>query len=239
MRKPSPPFLLLLGLAALGACTDRPAPGAAATVLYFVDREKDAEPYQTRMIVTERFLRIDDGTDTGDYLLYDRRSRTISSVVPADSRILIIPPKAVALAPPAEFRHEIVREASRLPDIGGHPVAHYRLLTNGKLCYDLYAAEGLLPEATRALAEYREALAGEQATMVPRMPKELRSDCDLANHVFLPARHLAHGLPVRYTDMTGRTSELVNFQTDFAADPALFRLPDSYRRITIEELRGP
>lgn len=237
MRRRPVLFSLLIALAALGACTESPAP-EAATVLYFVDREEGAEPYRTRMIVTERFLRIDDGTATGDYLLYDRRTRTISSVVPADSRILIIAPKAVELDPPAEFRHEIVRDRARFPAIGGHPVTHYRLLTNGKQCYDLYAAEGLLPEATAALAEYREALAGEQAAVVPQMPKEMISGCDLANHVFLPARHLAHGLPVRYTDMTGRTSELVDFQTGVEVDPALFELPGSYRRITLEEMRG-
>ncbi len=228
---------LLIALVALGACTERPA-SELATVLYFVDREPGGEPYRTRVIVTRRFLRIDDGTATDSYLLYDRSTRVISSVVPADSRILIIAPKAVKLDPPAEFRHEIVRDAERFASIGGHPVAHYRLLTNGKQCYDLYAAEGLLPEATTALAEYREVLAGEQAVVVPLMPKEMRSACDLANHVFLPARHLAHGLPIRYTDMTGRTTELVDFKTGMEVDPALFALPGSYRRITIEEMRG-
>ncbi len=238
MRKPLVFLLLAVVVVSVAACSREPRAGVPATVLYFVEREPGVDPYRTRMIVTEDYLRIDDGTAHGDFLLYDRRSRVISSVVPADSRILIISPRPVALDPPQKFRHEIERDPSPFPAIGGHPVTHYRLLTNGQLCYDLFAAEGLLPEATQALSEYRRTLAGEQATVVPFMPAELSSVCDLANNVFLPARHLAHGLPIRYTDTSGRTSELVDYKTGFEVDPALFELPASYRRITIEELRG-
>lgn len=230
--------VLAIGMVSAGCRRAAPRAVVPATVLYFVEREPGVEPYRTRLIVTADYLRIDDGSAPGDFLLYDRRSRVISSVVNADTRILVIPPKPVTIASPIELRHEVERDPARFPEIGGHPVKHYRLLTNGQLCYDLYAAEGLLPEATQALAEYRQALAGQQALIVPLAPAAQRDPCDLANHVFLPARHLAHGLPIRYTDMTGRTSELVDFKTGFEVDRGLFELPASFRRITIEELRG-
>ncbi len=66
----------------------------------------------------------------------------------------------------------------------------------------------------------------------------MQSPCDLANNVFLPVRHLEHGFPVRLADMTGRTMELVDYKTDFRATAGMLKLPEGYRRGSIEELRG-
>ena len=65
----------------------------------------------------------------------------------------------------------------------------------------------------------------------------MQSLCDLANNVFLPVRHLEHGFPVRLVDMTGRTTELVDYKTDFRATAGVLRLPAEYKRLTLEELR--
>jgi hypothetical protein len=69
-------------------------------------------------------------------------------------------------------------------------------------------------------------------------PPEMQMPCDLANNVFLPVRHLEHGFPVRLTDMTGRTTELVDYKTDFHATADMLRMPAEYKRLTLEELRG-
>ena len=208
-----------------------------STAVFFLDREPGNEPYPTRMLVTSKFLRIDDGTEEGDFLLFNRHQKIIYSVSRADKQVLAIAAKTITLTPPTNFTHKIVTDPAHFPSVGGHRVKHYELLTNGERCYDVYAAKGLLPEALSALREYRQALAGEQAAMVPVTPEEFENRCDLANHVFLPARHLAHGFPVRFSDMTGKTSELVDIQLNFKASAELFRLPESYKRLRIEDLR--
>jgi hypothetical protein len=225
-------FLCFL-LTVLASCSQLTAPG---TLLYFVEREPGGEPYRTRMIVTVGFLRIDGGAGSKDFLLFDRADGTIYNVSSADKQILVIGHRLMLPAPP-DLKSKVAPDDQQVPSVGEHKVRHYRLLTNEKLCYDLYAAEGLLPEAVLALREYREALAGEQAVTVPALPKGMQSPCDLANNVYLPARHLAHGFPVRYADMTGRTSELVDY-ADYRAEAAVFQLPKNYRRMLIEDLRG-
>lgn len=226
----------------LGGCTHalEPEKGIA---LYFVEQEEGGEASRTRMLITSEYLRIDDGADAGDFLLFRRADKTIYSVNTVDGVVLEIAHQQVPAAD-AGLRHEVQRqEGDGLPEVAGRKVAHYRLFTNGQLCYELYAVEGLLPDAVSALREYRESLAGEQAAALPFTPKEMQSPCDLANNIYLPARHLAHGFPIRLMETTRnpirvRITELIDYKTGLAIEPALFAVPASYRRMTIQELRN-
>lgn len=212
-------------------------PTTPAAELYFVEHEPGAEPYRTRMVITAGFLRIDGGTDSEDFLLFDRANGTIYSVTSADRHVLIIRPRPMDAKSPVQLTHKVVRDSAAFPSVGTHKVIHVELLTNGKRCYDLYAAAELMPEVVAALRQYREVLAGQQAGSLPLIPPEMQSACDLANNVFLPARHLEHGFPVRLVDMTGKTIELVDYNPEFRATAAMLRLPADYQRLTIEDLR--
>jgi hypothetical protein len=223
------PFLL-----ALAACDSRSP--TAATVLWFAEQEAGVAPYRTRMLVTAEHLRIDDGEADGDFVLYSRRERTIYNVNVADKLILVIR-AAEPVSSPVALRHEALREAGELPEVAGRKVVRYRLRTNGQTCYEVFAADGLLPEATAALREFITALAADQAARLPAMPRELQTPCYLANNAYAAARYLDHGLPVRRADYDGRVSELVDFTQSFAAEPGLFQLPEEYRRMEIAELR--
>jgi hypothetical protein len=227
-------LLAILLLPLLASCSE---PTTPAAVLYFIEHEPGAEPYRTRMVVTAGFLRMDGGADDPDFLLFDRADGTIYSVSGAERQILVIRPRPMDARPPAEFRHQVVRDDAAFPAVGGHKVSHYELLTNGRRCYDLYAASDLLPEALLALRQYREVLAGQQAKTLPLAPPGALPDCDLANNVFMPARHLEHGFPVRLTDMTGKTVELVDYDDEFRATAVMLKLPADYKRLTIDELR--
>jgi hypothetical protein len=227
-------FACLL-LPMLASCSE---PTTPAAVLYFVEHEPGAEPHRTRMVITAGFLRMDSGADDPDFLLFDRADGTIYSISGAERQILVIRPRPVDARPPAGFRHQVVRDNAAFPAVGAHKVSHYELFTNGQRCYDLYAAAELMPEAVLALRQYREVLAGQQAKTLSLAPPGTLPACDTANNIFLPARHLEHGFPVRLTDMTGKTVELVDYNAEFRATAAMLRLPADYKRLTIEELRG-
>lgn len=227
-------LIVALMAALLGACGD----AGKAMALYYNEQDEGGEPFRTRMIVTAQWLRIDEGEGSKDFLLYDRRGKAIYSVNAADNRILVFPMRAVDIASPLKLEHGVERGAEALPAVGGKAVTHYRLSTNRDPCYEVFAADGLLPDAVQALREYRTVLAGQQAPALAGMPKEMQTPCDLANNIFAPIRYLDYGLPVRLTETGVRTSELVDYSEGFKADSALFELPASYRRMTIEEMRG-
>jgi len=225
-------FLLLTALT-LAACTDKPSP---TIFLSFTESSPDGE-YPVRMLVSEKFLRIEDGDTQDGFIVFDRAARTIYSVSHAGKSTLVLHARPVTLSAPKQFEHKVERENETLPPVDGKTVTHYRLLTNRERCFDVYAADGLLPEAVAALREYHETLAGEQAAMQSNMPIGMQSSCDLADQVFLPARYLAHGFPVRQVNRAGVTRQLVSYKRDVPVEKGIFDLPKDYKQITPAELR--
>jgi len=224
---------------ALGACaTHLPVVTSTATVLMFTEQEPDNAPYQTRMIVTPEYLRIDGGTSSGGFVLLDRATHTVYSVSLMDKTVLVIKPLKIALVPPADFRQSVVRDKQKFPSIGGRKVVHYMLFTNNERCFDVYAAAGLLPDAVAALRDYHQVLAGEQAVTEAKTLASMRSACDLANYVFSPAHYLDYGFPVRQTNSLGTSRQLVDYKTAVPIAPGLFDLPPGYRHYSIENMVG-
>lgn len=208
------------------------------TALFYVEQAKGAQPERVRLLVGAKYVRIDDGRDGNDYLLFDRVSRTIFSVSSTAKQTLVIAARAVPQESPVPLAHRVETDDARFPPVAGQEVRHLRLLTNDKLCYDLHAAQNLLPQAVAGLREYYEALAGQQAVTLAITPKEFLTPCELANNVFAPARQFAHGLPVRLVDNNGKVSELMDIQERFPGAERLFTLPADYPQLAIEKLRG-
>lgn len=215
------------------------AASRTATILFFVESEQGMNPHATRMLVTPGFVRIDDGNDAADFLLFDRASDTIYTTNSIDQRILVIRRQPVTLHAPERFTHRSEQDGQSYPPISGHKVVHYRLFTNERLCFEIYASKGLLPVAQQALREFHTVLAGEQASLAQRRPQSMQSACELANNVFLPSRYLDYGFPIWQQDMRGARRRLVDYKTGVKVKPSLFELPQGYRRFTMDELHRP
>ena len=226
-------LLLLLAALTLAACTDKPSP---TIFISFTESSPDGE-YPVRMLVNDKFLRIEDGDTQDGFIVFDRAARTIYSVNHPGKTTLVLQARPVTLARPKQFEHRAVREKETLPSVDGKSVVHYRLLTNGERCFDVYAADGLLPEAVAALREYHETLAGEQAAMEMNMPAGMQSVCDLADQVFVPARYLEQGFPVRQVNRAGVIRQLAGYKIDVPVEKGIFDVPKDYKQMTTAELR--
>lgn len=207
------------------------------TVVEFNETEPGMAPYKTRLIVTARYLRFDDGRDEGDFLLFDRSRHAIFNTNSIDKSILVIRDKKIELPKKKDWRHDIGSDDEKVPAIGDKPVKHMVLLTNNKVCYDLYAAKDLLPEVTTALAEYRRVLSIQHAEILIDMPGIERGVCDLANNIYLPDRHLLYGFPVRIRDHDGRGKQLAGYQENVDLKATLFKLPENYKEFSISDVR--
>lgn len=227
-------LLVVAALALLSACTENPP---TATFLSFTESGPDGDAYPVRMLVTGKFLRIEDGDGQDGYVLFDRAARVIYSVNRTDKTTLLVRARPVKLTPPAKFEQAVERDAEKFPAVDGKPVVHYRLLTNRERCFDVYAAEGLLPEAVAALREYQQALAGEQAVIQVRTPANMQSVCDLADLIFLPGRYLDQGFPVRQVNHAGVMRQLVDFKRGVPVKAGMFDLPGDYKQITPADIK--
>lgn len=224
-------LLSLLPLAAFSAAwaDAESAAQTRADLAMFLEEEPGIEAYPTRMLVTEDFLRMDDGVDGGDFILFDRKARTISSVSHANQSILRIYPHAVTIESPIELEHEEVsRTDPNAPTIGGRAPVHLQFTTNDETCVQVMAVPGLLENVRAALIEYRETLAGEQSLNLYKTPADLQTPCMLSDLIFAPSRHLQGGFPVQQWDPSGYSRALVDYREDAVVDSALFEIPLEY-----------
>jgi len=207
-----------------------------AVEVLFEDRERGIAPYSIRMLVTAEYLRMDDGQDEGDFILYDRRAQQILSVTHQNHTALQIVAKPVKIESPYPLLFEHSRYSDPdAPKITGKLPEHITFRVNGEECYNVISVAGLLNEVTQAIKEYLQTLAVEQAMNLANTPPEMQTPCMLANMIFKPSRHLDYGLPIREWDYRGFARSLVSFRESVPVDGSLFEVPAGYRIVSLSD----
>lgn len=249
-------LILIMALLGLSACSDGeqsrtqkseaavssevPVEEGKATVLLFQEREIGVPPYGSRIIVTSEYLRMDDGNDQGDFLLYDRNTRNVFSVAHEDQTVFEISYHPVEIEPPIELdlvtKSEIDETA---PSIGGQRPLHTTFSINSKRCFDVISIAGVLDDAALALGEYATALSGEQARILHKTPVEFQDPCMLSNLIFHTAEHTRHGFPIQEWSYSGYSRELMDYRLDYPVADQLFMIPPDYRRYKLDSEDEP
>lgn len=238
MRRTAPGRGLTLMLAALlagcqQAATDRDSP-IDAVLLEYSEQEAGSAAYPVRILVTDHYLRIDDGYDESDYILLDRDAASLFSVTHGDRSILRIVPPATDAGPVADIEpgiEHIVDESA--PLIAGRRPQHYRFTAAGAVCREAVVVPELLPAAIAALEEYDRLLARRQIETLEQVPAEIRTPCYLSRYVYYPARPLEHGLPIREWDASGYLRVLTDYRERLPVPRTLFTLPIGYQEYTL------
>lgn len=228
-------FIAALAVLSISGLAD--AAEVNSTMLLYRRADPGGQPYTSRVLVTANYMRMDNGRDDGDFILFDRQARVIHSVVHSERTVLDIAARKITVQPPMKLHLGAERVASRdMPAVAGRAPVHYRLTVNGKLCYDVVAVPGLLDDAVAARREYRQVLAGEQARTVNSTPADIQDPCDLATNTFAPTRQLSYGLPIQESDAAGFQQSLIDFNPAYPVDERLFTLPDGYIHYTTDHL---
>lgn len=209
-----------------------------STMLLYKAREPGIGSYPSRILITDRYVRMDNGQDKGDYLVFDRKSRLISSVAHDDQTVFEIPPREITQEPPMALkrRHEILKVKNDVPAVAGKQPQQHQLFVNDKLCYNVVVVPGLMNDAVAALRDFRQVLAGEHAKVLPRIPADMQEPCDLALNTFYADWQLQFGLPIQEWDESGKGQVLMDYKEGFAVDEALFTLPQGYQHYTSDNL---
>ena len=100
-------ILVALLFIIISACTEKPS---GATFLSFSEAGPEGDAYPVRMLVNERFLRIEDGDARDGFIVFDRTSKTIFSVSHPDKTTLVLHSQTVKLDVPKTFTHKIERD---------------------------------------------------------------------------------------------------------------------------------
>lgn len=200
-----------------------------AVVLEFIERESGIDPYPVRMLITKNHLRMDEGSNDDNFLLFDRNSRDIFSVTHYNQQILKIPYRQHLLqtTDSIEFSRQ-ENSADGIPEFAGKQPRHMRFTANGKTCYEVIAVEDVQEEAVAAIRGYLLTLAADQVMNLNKTPVEFRTDCMLSNLIYEPVKHLEYGLPLREWDYKGYVRELTNYHSERVA-ASLFAIDPDYR----------
>jgi hypothetical protein len=235
---------LFVAAAVLAACagqlakpakTEAELKDAPGTLLIMSEREQGSETFTTRLYVNEGYLHMSDSRSPADYILFNRKEQTIYNVNREDKTILVIRNKPVAVEPPFVLDYQGEAQPSHaIPKINGKQATHYKFTANGKHCYDsVVMPKDFMPDVLKAMREFRLVLAGEHATTVGHMPKELLDACDLSLNIFHATKHMEHGLPIREWDRYGYQRFLKDYRTDVQATEGTFDLPKDFERYSI------
>ena len=95
--------------------------------LEYIERELGTDEFETIMLVTDRFIRIDQIGEDGGFIVYDDREKTIYSVSHHDKSVLVIKQHEFK-TDDSPVKHEVeYLQMFDAPEIDGHPVFNYRV----------------------------------------------------------------------------------------------------------------
>ncbi len=215
--------LMLLGILA-GAHAQ-----TTATVVWFQEQEPGIAPYPVRYLVTPRFMRSDDGVDSGDFLLFDRQTRKIYSVARDNRTVLEIDGGGALPQKPRTLSFTVdKRSAQGAPSIGGQEPLQVELSAGGEVCRTALVAPGFLEPVRLALQEFSRALAVQQGRTLARTPVEMQTPCFLSRYLYATDFPLRQGMLLADWNQAGERRELTGFKRDLVVDDALFEVPQSY-----------
>lgn len=210
----------------------------AGVTLVFGEDSAGENALTTTMFVNKSFMHISDDAFPEDFILFDRKKQTINIVTTSERTIFVIRKKAIKIAPPLEMNFkETLQVSSDRPTVENRKVSHYTYTTNGKLCYEAAVLPAdFLTEASRAMYEFKQVMAGEHATTLGDIPESMITACDIAQNIFHAGAHLTHGVPVRVWTPQGYQRYLKNYQTQSTLPASAFFLPVGYERFSVGDI---
>jgi hypothetical protein len=197
-----------------------------ATEILFEDTDPGEAPYLSRVLIQGDKLRLDYGQDADDYSLYDRQAKRLYVVSHSAERITEIPAGKARLRLPKGWRLAVSKQTAGAEQ-------HVRVKLNDKLCLELKAVPGLLPEASRLLGDLRRALAASQAAAWKTTPADMRNPCFLALDVVRAGIEYDFGLPLSLQYGDGR-SRLYRSHGEREVPDEMFALPAKYQRFKLK-----
>jgi len=197
-------------------------------VLFYDEIEQGAGSQTMRYIINNQFLRIDNGDDKADFILFDVNKSNIYSVNHDDQTILKIENNTWAQP---EFDFKVTTNLSAVndaPKIQNKTVYTYQVNANKKTCTKVFLIKDTYMDEMKILHQYQQVLSGQQVKTLKNTPEELQTPCFLIDQVYHSGGYYKVGLPVQIS----YSREYVKFLKDYKKmefDAALFKLPESYK----------
>ncbi len=202
-----------------------------ATVLWYLEQDAGNDPWEVRYIITEHYLRSDQGDGSLDYVLLDRRNKQIYNVVEDSRTILNIDGRGKIGKRPAALEITVKQSHdSEAPKLEGHESTTLELFAGDELCYSSIVVEGLMENTREAFESFADVLAVQQERSKGNTPAEYITPCFQARYLYKADFDVALGLPVVTWGPGGEHRQLLRYERDVMIDDALLELPKDYEQ---------
>lgn len=199
-----------------------------ATEVLIEEQEFGYPSYTSRILVAGDILRLDDGEDEGDYLLFNRKTGRIDSFSHETRSHLVIEPLSNSSID-FDINYRVEKQTlDDAPLINNRVPVQYRYFADDKLCRTSINMPGLLKPVGNMLLAYETTLTRQNARAVEQIPASLKTGCYMANHYLYATNYLENGFPLSVSDEGGRSKKLLGFD-DVKVPLLLFEPVEGYQ----------
>lgn len=212
--------------------------------LSYLEREPGADEYEVSMLVSARYIRVDEEGDNSGFIVYDDKDKIIYSVSHDDQSVLVIKQHVFSMADlPVKPIIEYLQLADA-PMVSGKNVFNYRVYINKnnseakiddeseETCLEVQLVENLLPEVRDILQNYQKVISGQQVKMADNKVTELQTACYYIDQVYDTGAYFEKGLPIQEWH-SNEHSKILTGYSKVSVDSDKFKIPQDYRQFSI------
>jgi hypothetical protein len=194
------------------------------------------------MLVSDRFIRIDEQDEASGYIVYDDRDKVIYSVSHFDKSVLVIKQHRFSEKDsPAKPVVEYLQLADA-PTVSGSDIYNYRVYVDeGKggaeseeTCTEIQLVENLLPEVRKILRSYQKVVSGQQVKMTDNKITDIHNACFYADQVYNSGAYYEKGMPIQEWHSNERSKILTSYKK-IAIAKDRFIIPNDYRQFSVDK----
>jgi len=249
MKKKLFPYLFLLFSTQLvsfqavanTAAKEKPAKDAQQVYqLTYIEREPGTDEYAVSMLISDRYIRIDEVGENSGFIIYDDMKKIIYSVGHQDKSILVIKQhKFSEKNSPVKARVEYT-QLTDAPTVSDKHIFNYRVSVNTgsgvvdekETCTEIQLVEGLLPEVRGILQNYQKVISGQQVKMTDNKITKMQGSCFYADQIYNTGAYYEKGLPIQEWHSNQHSKMLTTYKKIYV-DANRFKIPEDYRQFSI------
>lgn len=210
--------------------------------LTYIEREPGVDDYEVIMLVSDRFIRVDEQDEASGYIVYDDRDKVIYSVSHYDKSVLVIKQHHFAdkdspVKPVVEYL-----QLADAPTVSGSEIYNYRVyVDDGKggaesedTCTEIQLVENILPEVRRILHNYQKVVSGQQVKMTDNKITDVHNACFYADQVYNNGAYYDKGMPIQEWHSNERSKILTSYKK-VAVGTDSFIVPKEYRQFSVDK----
>ncbi len=206
--------------------------------LSYIEREPGIDDYEITMLVSERYIRVDQAGEANGFIVYDDKDKVIYSVSHQDESVLVIKEQAFSEDKmPVKYQTEYL-ELADAPTVSGNVIFNYRVYTgegdSEETCMEIQLVEKLLPEVSKLLHNYQKVISGQQVKMTDNKISDMQTACYFVDQIYNSGAYYEKGLPIQEWHSNERFKILSSYKK-INVNPGKFMVPEKYRQFSVDK----